>query len=101
MAASTANMCFRSDSLAVYSCMSASASSREGRVGIRKYYHTERGSAGGGRGWTGGRVDGGRVEAENSGVRFQASGVDAVFSVHPSTRSPFHRFMSHHLRSVE
>ena len=54
MAASTASMCFRSDSLAVYSCINASAWSRDGRAGdeppfsvggIHKYYHAARGSA--------------------------------------------------------
>src|SRR5258705_4967775 len=34
MTASTESMCFRSESLAVYSCIRASASSREGRAGM-------------------------------------------------------------------
>src|SRR6478672_4361474 len=66
MAASTASMCFRSDSLAVYSCINANASSRCGRAGdeppfsvggVYKYYHAARGSALRVDRWTGGPVD--------------------------------------------
>src|SRR4051812_32224549 len=41
MAASTESMCFRSDSLRVYSCMSASASERDGRALIGRRRRTE------------------------------------------------------------